>query len=244
MSRLTRDLLLVLLGGVTLRVSLGDAHLAYVREGFRPLLVAAGALVLLLGLVGVLHRRPAGHLTDDHATDDHADGHGPGGPRVAWLLLAPIAVLLVVAPPALGSYTALRQMAPPPPAEAPRLGIGPDDPGADHQTMSLTRYTIYGRADDPSALEGRQVRLVGFVTPREGGGWYVSRIRISCCAADASAVSVVVDGPMDGLVADQWVAVVGRYAPPRPHPVGGYDQAVIDPVSVTPVPAPADTYEN
>ncbi len=230
MNRLTRDLLLVLLGGITLRVSLGDAYLAYVREGFRPLLVGAGVLVLLLGVLGVVRGAGAAHA--------HRD------PGIAWLLLAPVAVLVVVAPPALGSYTAVRQMAPLPATDAPQGGIGADDPGTDHRTMTLLEYSLYGRAADTSALEGRQVRLVGFVTPRDGGGWYVSRIRIACCAADASAVSVVVDGPVAELAADQWVEVVGRWAPPQPNPSAGYAEAVIAPVAVTPISPPADSYEN
>ncbi|SCX55502.1 TIGR03943 family protein [Klenkia marina] len=230
MNRLTQHLLLVLLGGVTLRVSLGQGHLAYVQAGFRPLLVAAGAVVLAVGVLGALRTRPGG--------PEHP------GPRVAWLLLAPVAVLLVVAPGPLGSFTAQRQAAPVVAVEgdAP-LGIGADDPGQSHRTMTLSGYAIRTQQSDTSPLEGRSIRLVGFLSPREDGGWYLTRIRIACCAADASAVRVVLDGEVEG-VADQWVEVVGEHTPSLPHPSEGYPEPALVPVSMTPVDPPADGYED
>lgn len=259
MSRTVQDLLVTLLGAVTLAVSIGDDYLAYVRPGFRPLLLGAGALLVLLGASSLLrgaserlYHRLGGLLWDsgqrrgpqpqDH--DDH--GHGPG---VTWLLLAPIAVLLAVAPPALGSYTAARQAGPPAAlveaadAAAP-LGIGADDPGHEYRTMALMGYVIWSQQTDLTPLEGRTIRLEGFLTPREGGGWYVSRIIISCCAADASPVSVVLLGDVpDGLVADQWVEVIGRYAPPSPHPSQGWAEPAIAVAEVDTIAEPAASYE-
>ncbi|WNV76932.1 TIGR03943 family putative permease subunit [Geodermatophilus sp. DSM 44513] len=232
MDRLTQLWVLLLLGGVTLAVALGDAHLAYVRPGFRPLLLGAGAVLLLLGLAGLLRERSPG------------GAHGHGAPRVAWLLLLPVTVVLLVAPPALGSFTAARQaLQVQAAAQPPAPGIGPDDPGEQHRTMALLEYSLHALAADTSALDGRLVRLTGFVTPREGGGWYVSRIGIKCCAADAVAVTVVVDAERGDLAADQWVEVVGSWAPPRPHPAGGHPEAVVAPRSVTPIEAPANTYQ-
>jgi uncharacterized repeat protein (TIGR03943 family) len=234
-DRVTSSLLLVLLGGVTLRVALTDAHLAYVQPVFRPFLLVAAVVLLVLGVAGVVRARPGHPPPDPHV------GHGHG-PRVVWLLLAPVAVLLLVAPPALGSFTAGRQPQQVVAEEPVAVGLGPDDPGQSYTTLPLSGYAIRALAEDTSAFEGRQVRLTGFVTPREGGGWYVSRIQIQCCAADAVAFTVVVDGPQGDLAADQWVDVVGTWAPPVPHPTRGWPEPVIDPVSVTPVDPPADTY--
>jgi uncharacterized repeat protein (TIGR03943 family) len=231
----------VLLGGVTLRVALTDAHLAYVQPVFRPFLLAAAVVLLVLGGAGVVRARPARRAPDPHDGHGH-EGHGHGGPRVVWLLVAPVAVLLLVAPPALGSFTAARQPQQVVAEEPVAVGLGPDDPGQEYRTLPLSAYAIRALAEDTSAFEGRQVRLTGFVTPREGGGWYVSRIQIQCCAADAVAFTVVVDGPQGDLAADQWVDVVGTWAPPVPHPTRGWDEPVIRPVTVTPVDPPADTY--
>ncbi|MGY1820897.1 TIGR03943 family putative permease subunit [Geodermatophilus sp. SYSU D00079] len=238
---MTQFAVLLLLGGVTLSVALGDAHLAYVQPGFRPLLLLAAGVLLLLGLVGVVrarsHRDAAAGGTAGH-------DHGHAAPRVAWLLLLPVAVVLLVAPPALGSFTAARQAQQiEAPTRPPAGGIGQDDPGEDHRTMTLLDYSHHALAVDTSALEGRLVRLTGFVTPRDGGGWYVSRIAISCCAADAVAFTVVVDAPQGDLAADQWVEVIGSWAPPQPHPGGGYPEAAISPRSVTTIDAPSNTYQ-
>ncbi len=98
-------------------------------------------------------------------------------------------------------------------------------------------------AGDTSALDDRQVRLTGCVSPREGGSWCVSRVAIACCAADAVGITVVVDDAQGDLTPDQWVEVIGTWAPPERHPVADYREAVIEPVSVRRIDPPADTYE-
>ena len=238
MTRLVQHLLLVLVGGFALAVGVGDAHLRYVQGGFRPLLLAAAAVMLVVGGAGLLRGRRGQPQEHDH-------DHEHPGPRVAWLLVLPVVVLVLVPPSALGSYVAARQAQPvivPETAQHPE-DLGPDDPGTDHRTLSVLEYSLRALAQDTSSLDGRQVKLAGFVTPREDGGWYLSRIMIKCCAADAVPVSVVVDAPRGDLAADQWVEVVGVNAPARPHPTAGYPEPVIDPSSVTPVERPADTYE-
>ncbi|NEK56757.1 hypothetical protein GCU56_02565 [Geodermatophilus sabuli] len=107
MDRLTHVGLLVLLGAVTVVVSVTDAHLAYVRPGFRPFLLGAGVLLLALGVLGLTR----GHATTRSARpapSAHDHEHGTT-PRVAWLLLLPVAVMFLVAPPALGAFTVARR---------------------------------------------------------------------------------------------------------------------------------------
>ena len=227
-DRPTQHLLLLLLGVVVLVVAGTDQHLDYVRAGFRPFLLAAGVVAVALAAGGLLGRRPGGHAHP--------------GPAVGWLLAAPVAVVLVVAPPALGSYTAGRQAAPVAvPAGGGALPAA-DDPGADFATMRLFDYLVASQAR-PADLDGRRVRLVGFVSPRAAGGWYVTRFVVNCCAADATPVRVAVpDGPA-GVRPDQWVAVVGTATAPLTDPAVGYPEPALDAVSVQVVQAPADSYE-
>lgn len=264
MSRTVQHLVLLLLGAVTLSVSIGQDYLSYVQAGYRPVLVVAGSLVVLLALHGLLrgcservYHRLGGLLWDSgrdrapqprqHPRSGSDHEHAP---RVAWLLLAPVAVLLVVAPPALGAFTAARQAAPAPVADAALAevatdvtGLGPDDEGRPYRTMALMAYGIWSRGN-PDAFDGRHVRMEGFLSPREGGGWYVSRILITCCAADATPVSVVLSElPAGDWAADQWVEVIGHYAPPALHPSGGYPEAVVAVDEITPSERPADSYE-
>ncbi|MGY1857706.1 TIGR03943 family putative permease subunit [Modestobacter sp. SYSU DS0290] len=223
-DRPTQQALLLLLGLVVLVVALTDQHLAYVRAGFQPFLVAAGVLLVAVGGLGLLRdrgRRP-----------EHP------GPGVGWLLAAPVAVLVVVAPPALGAFSVDR-LAPAPVAvtTAPGAGIGPDDPGADHRTMTLLEYTIWSQAD-PAALAERRVRLVGFAVPRDHGDWDLARLSINCCAADATALRVQVAGGPPAPAADQWVEVVGTAG--RRDPGG---PPVLRAVHVERIAAPAEPYE-
>ncbi len=53
-NRLTQSMILILLGGAVLRITtVSTTYLNYVKPGFRPFLIAAGVLVLVLGLIGL-----------------------------------------------------------------------------------------------------------------------------------------------------------------------------------------------
>jgi len=101
-SRLTQGVLLLLFGGAILRASLTDLYLRYVKEGLRPFLIAAG-LVLVAAAVMTIGEA----FRAEHATEPQDAGHDhQHRPMVGWLLILPVLGLLLVAPPALGSYAA------------------------------------------------------------------------------------------------------------------------------------------
>ncbi|MFB7321912.1 hypothetical protein [Streptomyces sp. NPDC056190] len=56
---------------------------------------------------------------------------------------------------------------------------------------AFTSRAVYGSG---RSLEGRTVRLTGFVTHRGGGTWYVTRLLVPCCAAEATTNQVRVRG--------------------------------------------------
>lgn len=221
--RFVRVGLLVLSGVGLLRVSLfTDAYLRYVKEGMRPLLVASGVLLVALGAAEAVswwreREREREHVEHDEGqadaegqADDEGHGHDHSGvPRVAWLLLLPALSLLFYAPPALGSYTASRG-APKAVAVVEEDGFEPL-PATSPLPMTLTDFTQRVQQDTERAIEGRTVRMTGFVTPADGGdGWYLTRLMLSCCAADAQSVKVRVYGPA-ALPADTWVTVTGTW---------------------------------
>jgi uncharacterized protein DUF1980 len=82
----------LLVGAVLLRLTLTGTYRRYVRVEMGPWLVVAGAVVVVLGLVTL-----ARAIRRDRFVDAH--GHHREVDRVGWLLLAPIAALLLVAPP-------------------------------------------------------------------------------------------------------------------------------------------------
>lgn len=216
MRRFAQVALLVLSGVGLLRVSLfSEAYLRYVKEGMRPLLIVSGVLLVLLGAAEAwsARRRPAERPAEDGDGGDgsgggHGHGHDHSGvPRVAWLLFLPALSLLFYAPPALGSYTASRE-APKVVAVVAEDGFDPL-PATSPLPITLTDFTQRVQQDRTRAIEGRTVRMTGFVTPADGG-WYLTRIMMSCCAADAQSVKVRVHG-VRAPEADTWVTVTGTW---------------------------------
>ncbi|WP_216591468.1 TIGR03943 family putative permease subunit [Streptomyces brasiliscabiei] len=240
MRRHGPTVLLLLSGAAILRVSLfGELYLRYVQPGLRPFLIVSGALLVLLGLAaGTRTLRAADH--DGDASDNgHAHEHGPAGPRVARLLAVPALVLLLFPPPALGSYSADREAA----AYAARgVGAFPALPKGDPVTLTLGEFSSRAVYDSERSLKGRTVRMTGFVTHGDDGTWYLTRLLVSCCAADASPYKVEIrdaDAPVTGT----WVTVTGTW-----HPEGapGSEQArppVLDAGSVKRVAEPENPYE-
>jgi uncharacterized repeat protein (TIGR03943 family) len=244
-NRDTQSVLLLLVGGAVVRISVDDTFLRYVKDWMRPGLLAAGGVLVLLGLVSLWREHLAGRAAPPTDPEPVLDEHGHDddhGPRIAWLLLLPVLAIFLVAPPALGSYTASRSSAAAAPAE-PDSEFAPL-PAGDPVTTTLTDYATRAIWDRGRSLAGRRIRLVGFVTPRPAGGFYLTRITITCCAADARPVRIAVRGGERTFPADTWVAVTGTY--------GGRDEAakaadrvpVVRAESVDVVKAPAEPYES
>ncbi|MDW8809927.1 TIGR03943 family protein [Streptomyces scabiei] len=184
---------------------------------------------------------------NDHGKDhDHDHGHDHSAPpRVAWLLFLPALSLLLYAPPAIGAYTASRE---PPKAVAI---TGQDDfdplPKTSPLPMTLTDFTRRVQQDRARAIDGRTVQLTGFVSPdketaggKGDGGWYLTRVIFSCCAADAQFVKVRVhDTPAPP--ADTWVTLTGTWH--RAGTLGtGSAAAALDAHGIKKVPRPYNDY--
>ncbi|MGW1542457.1 TIGR03943 family putative permease subunit [Streptomyces sp. NPDC002309] len=236
MKRPLQIALLALSGAGVLHASLlTDLYLRYVKEGMRPLLIGSGVLLLGLAAAEAWWGRgdagdPGTHGHDDHHGHDHSRT-----PKVAWLLLLPALSLLFFAPPALGAFTASR--------EAPKA-IAEEDhfdplPATSPLPMTLTDFTQRVQQDRERAIEGRTVRLTGFVTP-DGDGWYLTRLMLSCCAADAQSIRVRVH-KVQAPPADQWVTLTGTW-----HPSGTLGTksapAAVDADTVERIAKPANGY--
>ncbi|MGW1268393.1 TIGR03943 family putative permease subunit [Streptomyces sp. NPDC002491] len=246
MRRFAQAALLVLSGLGLLHAALfTDLYLNLVKPGMRPLLIASGAVLVALGSAAAEawgRRGPGGDRHGaEHDVDDAHDAHGHDHsrvPRVAWLLFLPVLSLLFYAPPALGSYTASRE-----PAKAVAVEEDGFDPlpATSPLPITLTDFTQRVQQDRSRAVGKRTVVMTGFVTPAAGGnGWYLTRIIVSCCAADASSVKVLVHGAA-APKADSWVNVTGTW-----HPGGtlGTESAAValDATSVAKAPRPSNAY--
>jgi uncharacterized repeat protein (TIGR03943 family) len=226
--RETQHVLLVLLGGALLRIAADDTHLRYVKPSHRGLLIAAGAVIVVLAAVALV-RDLRGH--------GPADDHDHGGSHVPWLLLAPVLVIALVAPPALGADSVARagvrnavvrdgDVFPPLPA----------DP-----ELTVAEFVQRAAWDTSGSLDGREVTLTGF-TVRRGAAAELARLTIACCAADARPNRVRLVGDLGDPPPDTWLRVRGTVQPGSATAATGYVPALTVTASEI-VTAPPDPYE-
>jgi uncharacterized repeat protein (TIGR03943 family) len=219
----------LLVGAVLLRLTVSGTYRRYVRVEMGPWLALAGLVVVVLGLVTLVRAVRREQVADAHGHDRERD-------RAGWLLLAPIAALLLVAPPTLGSYGVGR---------AATIDIRPGasvfDPlpaGGSPIPMSLLEFGQRAFEHDGASFNGTTVRLTGFVAGLETDGFRLARYQIACCAADAVPMVIRVTGVQSGIPSvDRWVTVVGRFEPPD----GDVPQVAA--ITVSAIPSPDDPYE-
>ncbi|MFE6620720.1 TIGR03943 family putative permease subunit [Streptomyces sp. NPDC057740] len=268
MRRYGPAVLLLLTGAAILRISLfSELYLRYVQAGLRPYLVVSGSLLVLLAVAAAVGGRPERephaeqgrhaehdehtgrdqqrdhsehdeHGDDSHAHDQHGGHHGP---RVAWLLTLPALALLLFPPPALGSYSAEREA-----AQRAAQGIGhfPALPAGNPVELTLAEFGSRAIYDSGRSLSGRTVRLTGFVTRDADGTWYVTRLLVACCAADATTSKVEIrNADADAPPADTWVTVTGTWHPKGRLGTDGAWPPVLDASGVRRVAQPANPYE-
>jgi uncharacterized repeat protein (TIGR03943 family) len=200
----------------------------------RPYLFAAAIVVLVVAAVSLWQSRTAGRLVDH--------GHAHGRFDVAWLLVLPMLAVLLLAPPALGSFSAARSgtaLA----AGSSKLGPLPE---GDPVRLSVLDYASRAVYDHGASLQGRHVALSGFVLPGGGGTWYLTRMVITCCAADAQPVKVGLSGTLPGnLKANDWITVTGTYVDRTDKdPVNGEPIPYLTVGTSAPIPAPARQYDS
>ena len=115
MNRITQSLIVLLMGGALLSITLSGRFTLYVRPYLQVPLLISGVVLVGVSLISLLSAVLAGRratpgrsITRLYADGDevqaHGDGHGHDHDRsrAPWLILAPVLVLLLVAPPALG----------------------------------------------------------------------------------------------------------------------------------------------
>jgi uncharacterized repeat protein (TIGR03943 family) len=231
--------MLLAVGATALWLGLTDASLAYVRAALRPPLAAGGVVLLVLAAATLVGGRRPRRAPDA----GHAHGHG-GRLGAGWLLILPVLVLLLVAPPALGSYAANRQA----PRGGGSTGAFPalPDPVDGAVPLPVSEFVSRALYDQQRSLAGARVRVLGFVAPDGHGGYRLARFNVFCCAADAEAYEIAIRGDPGRRRADQWLLVEGRWLPEPPlqrvAPSSRRPVLVAD--AVTPVRPPADRYEH
>ncbi len=284
MNRQAQAAVLLLTGGAILHAGLTDLYLRYVKAGLRPLLLAAGVVLIAAAVATVWYERKAtrtplqetpvpapvpapeqgnarahdpahGHAPgreqdhehgheQDHAQDhaqDHVHGNAHREPRIAWLLVLPLLALILVAPPALGSYSALRTGTA---LQKQPWGFA-DLPAGDTVRLSLVDYAGRAAYDHGRSLDNRRIKTAGFLAVDHDGTPYLVRMALSCCAADAQPVKIGLTGHTPPVLRpDTWLEVTGTYtAKQTKDPVNDGIIPFLDITEAKPVKAPRDPYD-
>ncbi|MFD9467359.1 TIGR03943 family putative permease subunit [Streptomyces sp. NPDC060027] len=276
MNRQAQAAVLFLVGAAVLHASVTDLYLRYVKAGLRPLLLAAGVVLIVTALATVwyevrehrtasadrpdadrdgerAHGREDGHGHGDAPGHADMDGHGDGPtedtqghghthrePRISWLLVLPLLALILVAPPALGSYSAMRT------GTALQAPFGYAKlPAGDPVPLGLVDYASRAAYDHGRSLGGRQVKISGFLALDHAGTPYLVRMALNCCAADAQPVKIGLTGRIPPVLRpDTWLEVTGTYTGKRTKdPVNGGIIPFLDVSAARPVATPRDPYD-
>ncbi|WP_405796241.1 TIGR03943 family putative permease subunit [Streptomyces longwoodensis] len=266
MNRQAQSALLFLLGAALWHAGTTDLYLRYVKAGLRPLLLAAAVVLVAAAVASVGYgwrgaRRGAWATSGSGSASGSgcgpepgsasgsgsgpgpgaaAEGHGHHAPHVSWLLLLPLLALILVAPSALGSYSATRTgTALQQPLAYPAL------PATGPLRLSVVDYAgraVYGKG---RTLEGRRIQVTGFVAVDRSGTPYLVRMALNCCAADAQPVKIGLTGAIPPVLQpDTWLTVTGTYTHrTEKDPVNGGPIPFLRVTTAAPVPVPHDPYD-
>jgi len=183
----------------------------YINERFMWLILFAA---LGFVLVGLSYRYRPGHAHNHNHADHHHHFH------FSWtaiiLVALPIVLGLVIPPKPLGAAAMVNRdvsIGSLTSAAAPESNAILSKPKANKNVLDW--LVEFRTAKDPAAFEGKEAKLVGFVYRDDRFAqeeFMVARFVVSCCAADAAPLGLVVRWPNSPtLNDDQWVEVKGHF---------------------------------
>jgi len=239
-KRETQNILLILLGGALLKITINGDYLRYVKPAQQPWIIAGGAIMVALGAIAIVRDLLAARAAAVVSGDVHAHEHNT---RSAWLLMVPVLAVFLVAPPALGADSVTRTEArAPQSAAAGNAAAFPPLPAGDVVPLEINDFVSRAGWDKSGTLNGRTVRLSGFVVHNEGNTM-LARMVIGCCAADAFPITVrLVGDGVAGFGNDTWLEVTGTVVPGTAVRENSY-MPDLTLTSLRQIPEPKDPYE-
>lgn len=241
MRRESQNILLLLLGGALIKIAVDGSYLRYVKPVQQPWLILAGAAMAALAVVAITRDIVTARRAEPDSSPEHsAHGHRT---RSTWMLILPVLAIFLIAPPALGADSVNRSdgrvisQA----RQVKTTAFAPL-PAGDPLPMTLTEVVTRAGWDATNSLNGRTVRLTGFVA-HSRNSVYLARLVIGCCAADAFPVKVRLTGTgVAALRDDQWIETTGTVRPDTATPANSYTPSYVV-AALKSVAAPADPYE-
>jgi uncharacterized repeat protein (TIGR03943 family) len=239
-------------GLLALWMGLTDAMLKYLKPSMRPWLVLAGALLVAVGVRGIVRTRQreripsGGHHAHGHDEGEHSHRQGVG-----WLLVLPVLVVLALGQQSLGafaaSHTTTRNL---PPYSFDIAGYA-DAQGESQPTLQLVDgYLGAQQRGNRGYLARHAVRLRGFVTKNNDLGprsFVLTHFLVSCCAADATPINIAMLDADHVPKVGHWVEVTAQLDPHYVAPVGAEISAAPRTTmrvrAIKPIDEPSEPYE-
>jgi uncharacterized repeat protein (TIGR03943 family) len=229
-NRHAQSAVMFLLGATLLHAGSTDLYLRYVKSGLRPLLLLSGAVLIAAAVATLWYERRA----------PREEVHHHHEPRVSWLLVLPLLALVLVAPPALGSYSAMRT------GTALQQPYGYEElPTKGPLRLGVADYAGRAVYDQGRSIKGREIKITGFLAMDREGHPYLVRMALNCCAADAQPVKIALTGTIPPVLRpDAWLEVTGAYTPERTKdPVNNGPIPYLKVTAARPVTTPTDPYD-
>lgn len=209
---------------------------------FTAIMAVLGGVLALVALALVPGRDEHDHDHEAPAPVGRARRAVFGAAVSGVIIVGAIVALLAFPPATLTAQTAVERDIDRTTADL--AGDAPSLAGADPSRFTVKDWALLLRqTEDPSAFDGQEVALTGFITPAPGDpedSFYVSRFTVTCCAVDAQPVGVSVYLPdwRDRFAVDDWVVATGGFGL---DPAGG-DRLVLVPDAVEPTEQPEQPY--
>lgn len=240
-------------GLLALWMGLTDAMLKYLKPSMRPWLVLAGALLVAVGVRGIVRIRQRERVGTHDAGDDglgsaeHTHRQGVG-----WLLVLPILVVLVLGQQSLGAFAASRSSTRNLPPYSFDIAGYADSQGDGDPTLQLVDvYLGAQQRGNRGYLAHHAVQLRGFVTMNPDLGprsFVLTRFLVSCCAADATPVKIAMIDADHVPKQGRWVEVTAQLDPHFTAPAGAQSddlpRTAMRVHAIEPIDEPSEPYES
>lgn len=211
----------------------------YIHERFLWLIIFASIGFVVLG---ISYTYLSARQDPEHTHDGHHHASFSWGSL--FLLALPIVLGLLVPPKPLGAAAMVNRD-----VSAGSL-TSATAPGRDNilnkpkgEKTILDWLIEFRTSANPARFDGEEIKATGFVYRDDRFGpdtFMVSRFVVSCCAADAAPVGLIVKSPDSAnFAADQWVEVSGRLELSQ---FDGQEMPIIIADAITPVDVPERPY--
>lgn len=214
----------------------------YIHERFVWLIIFAAIGLVIIG--GSYSYRANRQKSESHDHDHDGHRHSAFSWSSIILLMLPVVLGLAVPPKPLGASAMVNRdvsMESLTSASAPDSSEVVSKPKGDRNVLDW--LIDFRSVQDVTVFEDEAVNVVGFVYRDDRFSeqqFMVSRFVVSCCAADAAPIGLVVQWPNSAeLPDDEWVTVKG---PLRVETFAGEEMPIVIAESVTPTDIPERPY--